>query len=201
MPKIFCIGFQKTGTSSVQRALKTLGYSVCGTQYELIKPITERDLAPVFEIADRYDGVCDNPWPVIFRELDEAYPGSKFILTVRSEEPWIRSVVNHLGVIPDAMQKFIYGRGAPGGFEDVYLDRYRRHNEEVREYFAERPDDLLVVDWAAGDGWAQLCAFLKHDPPSSPFPHAHKRLYGTMRSRFYFAVAGAIRFGRRLAGG
>ncbi len=28
--KIFCIGFQKTGTTSLGRALELLGYRVCG---------------------------------------------------------------------------------------------------------------------------------------------------------------------------
>ena len=201
MRKIFCIGFQKTGTSTLQRVLARLGYTTCGTRYDLIGAIRERNFAPVFAVVDQYDVVCDNPWPIIFRQLDEAYPGAKFILTVRDEKTWIRSAVNHLGVGPDSMQKFVYGKSAPGGFEDIYLARYRRHNEEVRAYFANRPSDLLVADWAAGDGWPQVCGFLGHEVPSVPFPHSHRRRYGSMKSRFNFAAASAIRLGRRWTGG
>jgi len=34
----------------------------------------------------------------------------------------------------------------------------------------QRPDDLLVMDIPAGDGWEQLCAFLALPEPDAPFP-------------------------------
>jgi hypothetical protein len=46
------------------------------------------------------------------------------------------------------------------------LERYRRHNAEVRQAIpAER---LLVYDLA--DGWAPLCRFLGVPVPQTPFP-------------------------------
>jgi hypothetical protein len=74
------------------------------------------------------------------------------------------------------MRRWIYGEGAgcPEGNEDIYVARYERHNKEVLEYFAKRPDDLLVFDLPKGDGWDKLCPFLGHDVPDEPFPHANK---------------------------
>ncbi|MBW2267174.1 MAG: hypothetical protein JRH16_01265 [Deltaproteobacteria bacterium] len=42
-----------------------------------------------------FDFVCDLPLPYSFTEWDEKIPGSKFVLTTRSRESWLRSVVHH----------------------------------------------------------------------------------------------------------
>ncbi len=198
--KIFCIGFQKTGTSTIRDALRVLGYRVCGVRYHLIGPIRRSDLRPVHEMVAQFDAFEDNPWPLLFRELDRDYPGSRFIMTIRDEAPWLRSVVNHLGVLPDRMQKLVYGHGAPGGYEDVALARYRRHNEEVFAHFADRPDDILVLDFTKGDGWAEICGFLGCPIPSTALPHANKRAYETWKSKANFAAASVVRGLRRLFG-
>ena len=74
------------------------------------------------------------------------------------------------------MRRWIYGEnaGCPEGNEDTYIKRYERHNREVLEYFSDRPGDLLVMDIPADAGWEKLCAFLGHDVPDKPFPHANK---------------------------
>ena len=58
---------------------------------------------------------------------------------------------------------------------DVFLETYRRHNREVREYFADRPRDLLVLDITAGEGFEVLCPFLGIELPKEPFPHWNKQ--------------------------
>ena len=68
------------------------------------------------------------------------------------------------------MRRWIYGLGTPRGNEATYLARYRRHNAEVREYFADR-NDLLVLDLERGHGWPELSAFLDAPVPEAPFPH------------------------------
>jgi hypothetical protein len=40
----------------------------------------------------------------------------------------------------------------------------------VREHFADRPGDLLVLDITAGEGWDRLCPFLGLPEPGVPFP-------------------------------
>jgi hypothetical protein len=57
--------------------------------------------------------------------------------------------------------------------ETVYRTIYERRNQRIREYFEDRPEDLLVVDWEEGDGWIELCDFLDVDVPDLPFPHAN----------------------------
>lgn len=200
IPKVFGIGFQKTATTTLLEALRRLGYRCKDGGKALIPALQRGDLAPVFEVVDQYDAFEDNPWPLLYRELDARYPGSKFILTQRNEVDWLNSVVNHLGFGPDPMQKLVYGVGFPAGFEDVFLERYRRHNAAVQAHFADRPGDLLVVDFCAGAGWQELCAFLGHEIPDAPFPHSNKRPYTAAKSRSNRLASSVIRGARRLAG-
>lgn len=172
--KVFCIGFHKTGTTSLAVALKMLGYRVTGPNGTKDPDIADK----VHEMADRlseeFDAFQDNPWPILYREMDARWPGSRFILTRRSTDSWIRSQVKDFGLRETPMRRWIYGAGCPEGNERVFVERYERHNREVVEYFRERPDDLLVLDLASGIGWPRLCEFLGHPVPDAPFPHANK---------------------------
>jgi hypothetical protein len=172
--KIFCIGFHKTGTTSLNVALKTLGYRVTGPN-----GVNDPDIARnVYRMADdlvkRYDAFQDNPWPIIYKELDGKYPGSKFILTLRDADAWIKSQVRHFGRQETEMRKWIYGVGCPEGNEATYLEVFERHNREVLDYFQDRPQDLLIMDLAKGHGWGQLCPFLGVEIPCIEFPHVNK---------------------------
>jgi hypothetical protein len=113
----------------------------------------------------------------MYDRLDKAYPGSKFILTLRDEQEWIESVRNHWDYntnpfraawdsdpFTHILHKKIYGTTEFN--PEVFAARYRRHNSEVIQYFSSRPDDLLVTR----NGWEDLCRFLKKPVPHTPYP-------------------------------
>ena len=137
----------------------------------MIDLLERREFGPILEVADRFDAFEDNPWFLLYRELDRRFPGSKFILTTREDSRWIASATRYYGRSRSNLRRWIYGVDTPAGHEALWLDRYRRHNAEVASYFAGRPRDLLIADWERGDGWSELCAFLELEPPSGPFPH------------------------------
>ncbi len=72
------------------------------------------------------------------------------------------------------MRRWIYGVGFPEGNEAIYVKRFEGHIEGVREYFKDRPEDLLVLDLPKGDGGNKMCPFLGVDIPNALFPHANK---------------------------
>ena len=181
MQKVFGIGFQKTGTSSLMRALQTLGYRVCDGCGNADNPNIENEVYEIcYSLVEKYDAFEDHPWSVLYRELDEKYPNSKFILTVRPTEQWIRSMCSHFGSQYTPMREWIYGVGHPQGNEEVYIERYERHNAEVKEYFKDRSNDLLILQM---DGkteeqqlWKSICDFLgKPLPENVKFPHANSK--------------------------
>ena len=174
--KVFCIGFHKTGTTSLEVALRKLGYRVTGSFGTKDPDIASKVHEMAYAMVPRYDAFEDNPWPVLYRELDERFPGSKFVLTRRPPENWIQSQVKDFATTETPMRRWIYGEGAgcPEGNEETYIARYERHNREVLDYFKDRPDDLLVVDFPNDDGWSRICPFLGVAIPDEPFPHANK---------------------------
>lgn len=172
--KVFCIGFHKTGTTSIKKALKILGYRVTGPNGVKDPDIEKKVVLLADELIEQYDAFQDNPWPIIYKQLDPKYPGNKFILLLRDPEAWIKSQVRHFGRNETPMRKWIYGVGCPEGNEEVYLKRFENHNKEVIEYFKDRPEDLLIMDLSKGDGWEKLCPFLNKDIPVHSFPHANK---------------------------
>jgi hypothetical protein len=186
--KVFGIGFHKTGTSTLGVALRKLGYKVCGDRLELVDTLIQDDLSSALKLVEEYDAFQDNPWPLLYKELDFRYPNSKFILTLRDERKWIKSVVNHFGKKHTMMREWLYGIGFPEGNEHIYLDRYRKHNQEVLEYFQDRSDNLLVVSWEQGDGWKELCSFLGKPLPDMPFPHVNKGKYTTKFERMVNSI-------------
>ena len=189
-PKIFAIGFHKTGTTSLADALELLGYKVCGGIGLRDPKIAERALDLAKTNLPRFDAFQNNPWAILYRELDKLCPGSRFILTERSTDRWLASADEHFGQDDTPMREWIYGVGHPRGNEEIYRARFDAHYREVREYFADRPDDLLTLDVSRGGGWTQLCDFLGYEVPDVPFPHrnvkdrhARRRLMRRSRGR------------------
>jgi hypothetical protein len=175
--KVFCIGFQKTGTTSMEKALRDFGYRVTGVYSPKIslQELRETYVKSCLEIAASFDAAQDMPWPLMYRELDQAFPGSRFILNVRDTESWYKSISGHFAGDGTPLQLLIYGEDAPSpiGHEERYKQVYEAHNRAVKEYFKDRPGDLLVMDLEAGDGWEKLCPFLGEPIPATPFHHAN----------------------------
>lgn len=171
--KVFGIGFHKTGTTSLARALYILGYNVTGYFGVHDPNIAKNVYDQAHRLAQRYDAVQDTPWPILYKELDQWFPGSKFILTIRDPEPWMQSVKKHFKGHRIPAHEWIYGVSTAVGNERTYIQRLQEHNKNVVEYFKNRPNDLLVMDITKGDGWEELCPFLGVDQPPFNFPIAN----------------------------
>ena len=173
---VICVGFHKTGTTSIGAALSILNYRVKGETSRPLIPILNRNYDKILEMLKSYNAVQDTPWFKIYKELDELIPNSKFILTIRDEESWYSSAVKHFDNIIIAQHEWIYGRG--NGLlknnKKNAIKVYRNHNYDVKQYFKDRPNDLLILDFTKGVGWENLCSFLSQDIPDVSFPHANK---------------------------
>jgi len=154
-------------------ALLELGYTVLGARLDMAQSLLKGNSQPALEIAGKYDALQDVPWAALFKELDQAYPNSKFILTLRDEDAWLHSASKHFKDTYIPLHEWLYGRGVLQGNEKRYLERYKQHYKEVLSYFEDR-DDLLIMDFSQGDGWPKLCAFLNEPTPNKSFPHANK---------------------------
>lgn len=180
--KIFGIGLNKTGTSSLQEAFQILGLRSVHWKGEdgiNIKTQIESNFLNKVGILDglaEFDAYLD--WDrdttshQVFIEFDKQYPNSKFILTSRDMNEWLDSREKHVRRNRKEMAD-----NPDVGHEWLTIDRenwefhFKRHYSAVREYFKNREDDLLTMDITKGDGWEKLCPFLGMPIPERPFPN------------------------------
>jgi hypothetical protein len=210
-PKIFCIGRNKTGTTSVKQAFVRLGYIV-GNQHKaelLMSDYVRRDFGPVVKYCRSAQVFQDFPfsYPETYAYVDRAFPGSKFILTVRnSPEQWYQSLMKYHsalfggGNVPsddqlknanyvykgwmwDAMKQ-IHGAAPPSLYdEESLIESYLSYNREVESYFAARPGDLLVLNLSDADAYQRFCVFLGiRDTKHLSFPWENKTSHVSVRS-------------------
>ena len=161
-------------------ALIELGYKVVGARLDTVQDLNAGRVDRVIRLAEQFEAFQDVPWAALYRELDEAFPGSRFILVERDENRWLQSASTHFGDQYIALHEWLYGDGVMEGNEALYLERYKRHNEEVRAYFGDR-EDFLDFSIERGDGWEKLCRFLDNPVPNVPFPHENKGVHSYNR--------------------
>ena len=210
--KIFCIGFYKTGTTTLFEALRILGYDTVNGDTPgsypgaddgetLVKQIEAGDYRlPTFE---RFDAFTDNPYFTIWRQIHAMFPDAKYILTVRDEEPWIASCVKfyrNRRIRP--MRVWMFGRHADPSrspeSRQAWLDAYRAHNAAVREFFRGREHQFLELEPTREPGWERLCAFLGAPIPDRPWPHANPTRRDPPWRRAWRALRRALRLEPRL---
>ena len=97
--KVFCIGKNKTGTTSLQKEFHRRGYQVGDQrQAELLTHYYHiHDFDPIIQYCHSGEVFQDVPfsWPGTYRHLDQAFPDARFILSIRdSAEQWVQSLIN-----------------------------------------------------------------------------------------------------------
>ena len=200
-------GLPRTGTLTQKVALEQLGLSPC---YHWVDVLA--DLHRVEQWERAMDGQADwdqifgqaratVDWPggYFYRELAEAYPEAKVLLSVRDPVSWERSFRETIWLMSHGktlMPLLAHARaeidprwhaylefvdrmfwGPQGTFSEGYdepeqlIEQMLAHTEEVKRVV---PADRLLV-WEVGDGWEPLCEFLEVDVPDTPLPHVNDR--------------------------
>lgn len=177
--KIFGIGLNKTGTTSLGKALEMLGYHKhVKADLNLLQAWVSNDYNVIKKSIELNEVFEDWPWPLMYEWLIEEYPEAKFILTTRSSsDKWFQSLCKHADKTgATEYRKIVYGHAMPHDNKEHHIEFYERHNEEVRAYFSrvKKSDQLLELCWEKGDGWKQLCPFLDKEVPSIHFPTVNK---------------------------
>ncbi|WP_300463366.1 inositol monophosphatase family protein [Desulfobacula sp.] len=176
--KVFGIGLSKTGTTSLARALEMLDYEVIdciGVAHYAQGDLSSVDLS----IINNNNAFTDTPIPSFYRELDIKYPDSKFVLTIRDMDGWLRSCKKQFNEKFASKQNEAHSQlftdlyGTTVFDEEKFQVGYKRFVNGALEYFKDRPDDLLVIDISKGEGWEKLCSFLGKPTPPIPFPKAN----------------------------
>lgn len=144
--KVFCVGRNKTGTTTMKEVLSHYGYRL-GPQAEAERFVWEHqwNMGPAFwDWVDRHEAFQDVPFSSswFLPELYERYPDARYVLTVRDPDEWFESIANHhlgkFGLSRDAGPAEIAGRLEA----DEYVARGYFHGTHTRQ-FAITSDDQL----------------------------------------------------------
>lgn len=197
--KVFCIGRNKTGTTSLKTALSDLGYRV-GNQHRaerLMAEYRDRNFQPIIQYCEGADAFQDVPFslPFTYMVMDQAFPGSKFILSVRDPDDWYASYIRHQKQVvgtdeiptPEELKRHPYvregwlydvklwaGRPEEKFYDETFLkERFVRYNRNVKDYFQFK-DNLLILNVADDGAYQELCAFLGEKPLYETMPWKNK---------------------------
>ncbi|XP_078344961.1 uncharacterized protein LOC144630478 [Oculina patagonica] len=192
--KVICAGMPKTGTKSITKALGHLGFTVFDWEEQTFDfldhwvSVFQNGVKPdVMRVYQNADAAVDISGTFFFEEIVEVFPDCKVILSVREEDPWVKSVVNQIETtyaqryhkmsllsptarkmhyVLDSCIDAAFGSHNPKSTY-VFRKRYRAHNHRVKSTV---PADKLLV-YNVTQGWKPLCDFLGCKVPTIPFPH------------------------------
>ena len=212
--KVICAGWGRTGTRSLKYALEYLNSQPSYHMQNIL--LSKKDARKwhdsIFLHDEEFDwedifkgyGAClDFPSCNYYKELMDAYPDAKVILTVRDADSWIKSwnVLNNqilksftfrfLAKIPYSsfkLQKDIHNEmilGPSGAFEGAKsdqerMDKFDAWNKSVIDYV---PKERLLV-YEVKEGWEPICNFLDKPIPDMQFPYKNKTKNMGHMSRF-----------------
>ena len=192
--RVIGVGLPRTGTSSLKAALDILGLTPCHHMLHLFGKVDrikafiqayDGEKIDFYELMKGYGSTVDAPTIHFYKEIQQAYPQAKLILTVRdSDEKWFQSYQNTIGSLLQSKftyaaisvirplrlhytlaqkcdEKFIRDYGEMGPLV------HRKHNQQIIN--ENKNNNLLVFN--VREGWGPLCKFLEVDIPQDiPFP-------------------------------
>ena len=203
MDKVFCIGMNKTGTTSLKFEFIRLKYNVA-PQREIEQKFwayNNEKWEVIIDYCKGYNFFQDFPFsfPNTYKEIDKVF-GSKFILTIRnSADDWYDSLIrfhkttgafNSNGKLPTAnnLKDAIYIR--KGWMYDTHMTlfdvtdtdlynkeklvkAYNDYNNEVIDYFGDR-DDFMIINLSETDSYSKFKKFIGLETPYNEFLHLNK---------------------------
>lgn len=206
--KVIGAGFGRTGTMSTYTALNQLGFP-CYHMIEVLEnpdnkshlefwrdvanspPGTHHDWEKVFE---NYTAVVDNPGCCVWRELADAYPEAKILLTLHPKGPdaWYDSTIDTIYFTENMWQFWVLKMTTPfgrkfgemsskliwqrshNGTMNNRADAIAHYNQHIEDVKSAIPAERLLI-FSVDQGWGPLCKFLGAPEPSGNFPNVNDR--------------------------
>lgn len=162
--KVFAIGENKSGTTSLHRLFQEFGYkSYHGTKWR------DTSRTGLYRL---YDAFCDGI-PDDFRKLDRMFPNARFILQVRELDAWIDSRLEHIRRLPPGKKRHAHWTIKESSIRAWTIQRNAYHID-VLTHFKDRPNDLLLVNYIRDPQAAEkIGRFLGYSTPRAK-PHENR---------------------------
>lgn len=154
-PRVFIIGYNRTGTTSLHHLFLKDGY----VSWHCVRPMgghigrqlhtnMEND-RPILEGLEDADVLCDLLWAKrgfffegthAFKRLHDACPNAYFILNTRSMDTWIKSRVKHKRGDFMARAKKFYKTKDDEKVKEIWREERDKWEHKIRQYFSLVPD-------------------------------------------------------------
>lgn len=200
--KIFCIGQNKTGTTSLEEFFIDHGFKL-GDQRKaglLLDDYINRNWKPILDYCKTAEVFQDIPFSneYLYVLLDHYFPNAKFILSERgTSDEWYNSITKFHsklfgkdGNIPTKEDlengKYIYKgfvwksfREKYGEFEnDIYnkgnlINKYEQRNQNIKDYFKDKAN-FITIDIAQKESISKISKFIGIKPIYDSFPWKNK---------------------------
>lgn len=165
-PKIFVVGYFKTGTTSVGKALQLLGYKHSSFNHHAFRKLyNKRRIEELIRFTSKFESFDDAPWlkEDVIPIMDKAFPKSKWIYLERDEKSWKNS-----------WRKWRTSLNKDSDPDQEWVS-YQKHAVFIKQYFKERGNShFIALDVRDPEGFEKLGSFLGKTPPNSSFPHENK---------------------------
>jgi hypothetical protein len=230
--KLIGAGLPRTATMTQKMALETIGYGPC---YHMANVMGDLGTVPRWleaflgrsdwdDIFGGFQATVDWPGAFFYKDLMEAYPDAKVLLSVRDGVSWERSMgqtiwgtffgdmlvhdmstawgrvdarwANYITLMKAMWEKSgLLATELDGPGTGRMAAAMERYNQEV---IATVPAERLLV-WSPADGWGPLCDFLEVPTPDVALPHVNDtKAYG---DKIVDLALGALSAWRRDDGG
>lgn len=183
-PKIFLIGFNKCGTSTLHsflaaNGIRSVHWSVKGVNLAARMALNISKERPVLDGIDRHTAYSDLCFQTnfawieavdFFRTFHAEHPDAYFVLNDRDVEHWIASRQRH----PDLMARAkAFWKADEEKVKDIWRAQYQRHKADVLAHFAGH-DRFIVFD-IENDSPSKLVSFLSADFALDATRYGHRK--------------------------
>jgi hypothetical protein len=176
--KIFCVGWAKTGTSSLRRALEDFNLKVAPPWTDITIHSVQKTDNTIKEYFDQFDVLN----PTKYQEMERLYPNSLYICTYHNPIETAYRMAKHnynkpldsLRYPESVSQDNLYQYGWSNYKEKIH--QIIEHYDGIFKYFYEKRERFLTIDIIREPkaSYELLCEFLQAMPNYETFPHINK---------------------------
>jgi len=194
---IFCIGYNKTGTTSLAEFFRINGFKVAPQRpfEKNVDKYIDCDFESILHMIENeyseYSFFQDVPFslPGMYVHLYKRFKTAKFILSVRdNESEWYDSLVNHHSSIKDKSSFYIKGgwirkvikKSYGTNDDDIYnreslTESYVRHIKDCEDFFSDKPGSLIKINVSDPNSPDMIEEFIGSNFTKKNMPHLNKR--------------------------
>ena len=172
--KIILVGYPGTGLNTTVKALEVIGAKVWDKPLGVKDGLLTKSFKKLESKFSSFNVFAGFPFSNHYQSFKQLYgKDCKVILNVRNPEDWYSElsaanksknshVLDYVFSDMEALKKSQKKKKA--------IQKYMNHNMDVMDFFAEKDEDILILEYGKHNKWKRLCEFLGTSVPDQKYP-------------------------------